>query len=144
MASLLPGTSLEPGRVVPGVELEDRGGPSVRVWDHRQRSALALSFLHADCAACDAFQRRLEAEAASELDVTRSRAVAVRNDGSPALSRFLGEAEPPVLVIVDRYGAAWRSYPASGHDFPEPSEVAATLWHLATMCPECGDTAWND
>jgi hypothetical protein len=144
MAKPLAGTSLERGRVVPGVELEDHGGAPIRVWDHRQRSALIISFLHAECEVCDAYQRRLEEEVAPDLATTRSRALAVRNDGSPAVRRFLGEAEPPVLVIVDRYGAAWTSYPAAGHHFPEPSELAATLWHLATMCPECGDTAWRD
>jgi hypothetical protein len=61
--------------------------------------------------------------------------------------RWLGvEPELPVVLVVDRDGAAWRSYPATGHRFPDPEEVTATLWHLATMCPECGvpTPGWED
>ena len=49
---------------------------------------------------------------------------------------------PPVVLVLDRYAAAWASYPAPGHRFPEPGEVVATLGHLAGMCPECGAATW--
>ena len=145
MTNLLPGTVLEAGRVVPGIALEERrSGSPVRLWDHRQRWSLVVSFLHADCDACDRFQASLEEEAGPDLATARARAIAVRGDGSDAPARFVGSGGPPLVLVIDRYGAAWRSYPAQGHDFPDPADVAGTLWHLATMCPECGDTAWND
>jgi hypothetical protein len=84
------------------------------------------------------YARRLVEGAADDVATADGRIEVIRDPGSEARRRFLGEEDPPVLVVVDRYGAAWRSYPAPFHDFPEPPEVAATLWHLATMCPECG------
>ena len=145
VTNLLPGTVLESGRVVPGVALvERRSGSPVKLWDHRQRASLVVSFLHAACDACERFQVALEDEAGPDLATARARAIAVRGDGSAGAARFVGPDGSPLVLVIDRYGAAWRSYPAPGHDFPDPREVAATIWHLSTMCPECGDTAWND
>jgi hypothetical protein len=60
-----------------------------------------------------------------------------------ARQRFLGPAgEIPLVLIVDRYGAAWSSFPSRGHAFPPPKEVVDTLRHLAFQCPECGAPAW--
>jgi hypothetical protein len=63
--------------------------------------------------------------------------------GARARRRFLGPAAKiPLVLIVDRYGAAWRSFPSRDHAFPPPQEIVDTLRHLAFQCPECGAPAW--
>lgn len=153
----LPGTVLEEGRVTPDAVLVDPvSGERVSLWDLRQRAAVVLAFLHAGCDACRAFARDL-AEVADELDWAGAvaRAVVPVPDqlaapvlvdlGWEASRRLLGEeAEVPVLVVLDRYGAAIESFPAGGHRFPAPAEIAATVTHLALQCPECGVSHWPD
>jgi hypothetical protein len=151
---LLAGTALEPDRVIPGVALTDAAGESRRLWDFRQRAALAVCFLHARCGSCRRYASAL-AELRDDLQEVDAIAVAivqepisvdirvfVDRDGG-ARRRMLGtESGPPLVLIVDRYGAAWRSFPAVGHSFPPPEAVMATLQHLAIQCPECGAPAW--
>jgi hypothetical protein len=136
VADALPGTVLEPGRVVPGAPLADaRTGHDVSAWSLRGRGSMVIAFVHAGCPRCANYIGRLERR---EPDLqTADGQLLVVEDGS--LSPWLGEeGQLPLVLVVDRDGAAWRSYPASLHDFPEPAEVVATVWHLATMCPECG------
>lgn len=151
----LPGTALTRGDVLPGTALTDpASGDEIRVWDFRGRAALVLCFLHAACDACATFARELDA-AQPEMALTDARAFAIFPQGSPsalpalvdpegeATRRILGaEGELPTLVVTDRYAAAWESYPILGHDFPPIAEVVGDLWHLATMCEECGVMAW--
>ena len=141
--ALLPGTKLEAGNVVPGTELTDAvTGSPVTPWAHRQRAAQVLIFVHPSCRACASFLSRLEEEAGDDIRTTGGRLAAVAADAGGA-DRFVDPEDAPVVIVLDRYAAAWSSYPAHGHDFPAPSEVAATLWHLATMCPECGVSTWD-
>lgn len=133
----LPGTTLDRGRVVPGAPLRNLAtGDDVSAWSFRGRTALVLCFLHEGCDACSSFLRSLDS-IEEDLRVAQAKVLAVSPDAR-ATERFLGSAELPLVVIVDRDGAAWTSYPAPQHDFPDPKELAATAWHLATMCPECG------
>ena len=151
----LSGTALEEGRVVPGVTFADPlSDAEVGLWGFRQRVALVLAFLHDRCAACRAFAEDLgtvrreldEADALPRAVLSEEEALAVPvlldpdRTGSRTL---LGEVhELPVIVIVDRYGAASSSFPAAGHRFPRAEEVAATVTHLALQCPECGVSHW--
>ena len=142
MTEALPGTVLERGRVVPGAPLTDvRTGDEVSAWSLRGLRAMVIAFVHAGCSKCEAFVTELEGHT-EDMEAAGGRLLVV--DGS--VPRWLGEAELPLVLVVDRDGAAWRSYPAAGHDFPEPAEVTATLWHLAMMCPECGvpTPGWED
>jgi hypothetical protein len=136
LTEALPGTVLERGRVVPGALLTDvRTGDRVSAWSLRGRRAVVIAFVHAGCSKCEAFLAELEGH--TEEMAAAGGQLLVVGDGS--VTRWLGEgAELPLVLVVDRDGAAWRSYPAAGHAFPDPAEVTATLWHLATMCPECG------
>jgi hypothetical protein len=137
MADTLPGTVVEAGAVVPGTALRDlETGREIRPWSFRHRTAVVLCFLHGECRRCRDFLDSLRAEE-EEVAGAGARVVAVDGDAP----RFLQD-EPPVILVVDRYAAACRSYPAPDHEFPEPSEVVATAWHLATMCPECGVSTW--
>jgi hypothetical protein len=126
------------GSVVPGAALTDAGtGRELSLWSLRQRSAAAVLFLHPECERCAAFEGALRRHH-DDIEEADGRIVVTHD----APERFLGVAEPPVILVVDRYAAAWRSLPAPGHAFPDPADVVATLWHLATMCPECGVSTW--
>lgn len=144
MSERLPGTVLDAGRVVPGTALRlEPGGGTLSLWDFRHRTAVVLCVLHPDCQPCDRFEAALRDRAGEDVATAGARIVGVRDPGSEGRRRLLGGSVPPVVIVVDRYGAAWQSYPAEGHHFPEPTEVAATVWHLATMCPECGVSTWD-
>jgi hypothetical protein len=154
---MLSGTVLKKGRVVPGVSFVDpSSGAEVNLWGFRQRVALVLAFLHGRCAACRAFAEDLSA-VRDDLDWADTRVHAVLpgpeelpvpvllDSGGAGTRRILGEdPELPVVLVVDRYGAASSSFPALGHRFPPAGEVAATAIHLAMQCPECGVSDWPD
>jgi hypothetical protein len=152
---VLAGTAIERNRVVPGTSMTvASSGAEVSMWDFRQRFSVAVCFLHDRCEACARYARKL-ADLEGDLRELDARAIVVLNetgvldlpvwvDGrARARQRFLGPAaELPVILIVDRYGAALRSFPSRDHAFPLPSEVVATLRHLAFQCPECGVPEW--
>lgn len=155
MAEVLPGTRLEVDRVVPDAPLlEARSGRAVSLGDFRHRQGLVLAFLHEDCPLCAAFAQALAgvgedlrlagAAGYAVLEAPRELALPVLVDrGGRLRARLLAPSEElPLVLVVDRFGAAWRSFPSAGHRFPAVSEVAATLWHLALACPECGAPVW--
>jgi hypothetical protein len=155
LTEVLPGTTLEKDRVVLGTRMtEASSGAEVSMWDFRQRFSVAVCFLHDRCEPCAGYARKL-ADLEGDLREVDARAIVVLSepgvlalpvwvDGrARARQRLLGRAaELPVILIVDRYGAALRSFPSRGHAFPLPEEVVATLRHLAFQCPECGVPEW--
>jgi hypothetical protein len=155
LTETLPGTALEKDRVVPSTRMTDApSGAEVSIRDFRQRFALAVCFLHDGCEFCAGYAGKL-AEVEGDLREVDARAIVVLSepgaldlpvwvDGrARARQSFLGPAaELPVILILDRYGAAMRSFPSRGHAFPLPREVVATLRHLAFQCPECGVPEW--
>lgn len=59
--------------------------------------------------------------------------------GRVATRKLLGsDAYPPVVVIVDRYGAATSAFAVHEHRFPRKEEIVAIVTHLALQGPECG------
>jgi hypothetical protein len=155
LTEVLPGTALEKDRVVPGTPMtQASSGAAVSMWDFRQRFSVAVCFLHDQCELCAAYARKL-ADLEDDLRVIDARAIVVLSERGVldlpvwvdvrgrARQRLLGpSAELPVILIVDRYGAALRSFPSRDHAFPPPAEVVATLRHLAFQCPECGVSEW--
>lgn len=155
LITTLEGTNLEIERVVPGTPMiSGSSGARVSLWDLRQRVAAAVCFLHERCEPCAAFARKL-AGSESELRGADAIALAVVSEAADlglavwidedahARRSFLGpKNDLPLVLIVDRYGAAARSFPSRGHVFPQPEEIVATLWHLAMQCPECGVSEW--
>jgi hypothetical protein len=155
LTEVLPGTALEKDRVVPGTPMTvASSGAEVSMWAFRQRFSVAVCFLHERCEACAGYARKV-ADLEGDLREVEARAIVVVSEsgvldlpvwidvGARARQRFLGPAaELPVILILDRYGAALRSFPSRGHAFPLPGEVVATLRHLAFQCPECGVPEW--
>jgi hypothetical protein len=151
----LPGTALEKDRVVPGTPMTEAStGTEVSMWDFRQRFSVAACFLHDRCERCAAYVRKL-ADLEDDFRVVDARAIVVLSErgvldlpvwvdvGGRARQRLLGpSAELPVILVADRYGAAWKSFPSRDHAFPPLEEVVATLRHLAFQCPECGVPEW--
>ncbi len=152
---LLSGTILEKERVVPDIAMTAAAsGSEMSLSDFRQRLALAVCFLHDRCENCARYAREL-AELADDFRQADATALVVLTEPASlelpvvvdtdarARQRFLGpSAELPLVLIVDRFGAASRSFPSRDHAFPAPQEVVATLWHLALECPECGVSTW--
>lgn len=140
---------------MPGTPMLDASsGAEVTMWDFRQRFSVAVCFLHDRCEVCAGYARKL-ADLEDDLHEIDARAIVVLSEPGTldlpvwvderarARQRFLATAsDPPVILIVDRYGAAWRSFPSRDHAFPPPAEVVATLRHLAFQCPECGVPEW--
>jgi hypothetical protein len=133
---------------------EVSSGAEVSMWDFRQRFSVALCFLHDRCEPCAAYAQKL-ADLEEDLREVDARAIVVLSESgvldlrvwidgrAGARQRLLGpSAELPVILIVDRYGAALRSFPSPNHAFSAPGEVVATLRHLAFQCPECGVSEW--
>ncbi len=151
----LPGTSLEEDAVVPDVAFHDAGGRPVSLWSFRQRNPVVLAFLHEGCEPCGRFARDLAALepeirwAGGVVRAVLARAsalalpVLVDPDGS-ARRRLLGpDADLPTVLVIDRYGAPWASYPVPGHRFPSAEEIVASVRHEAFQCPECGVPTWG-
>jgi hypothetical protein len=155
LTEVLPGTALEKDRIVPGTPMTvASSGAEVSIWDFRQRFSLAVCFLHDRCEPCAGYARNL-ADLEGDLREVDARAIVVLSESgildlpvwvdghARARRRFLGPAfQLPVILIVDRYGAALRSFPSRGHAFPTAEEVVATLRHIAFECPECGISEW--
>jgi hypothetical protein len=155
LTEVLPGTALEKDRVVPGRPMiAASSGAEVSMSDFRQRFSLVVCFLHDRCERCAGYARKL-ADLEGDLREVDARAIAVLSESgvldlpvwidsrARARQRLLGPAaELPLILIVDRYGAAVRSFPSRSHAFPLPEEVVATLRHLAFQCPECGVSEW--
>jgi hypothetical protein len=56
-----------------------------------------------------------------------------------ARQRFLGPAaELPMILIVDRYGAAWRSFPSHDHAFPLRGRWSRRCVILPSSVPSAG------
>jgi hypothetical protein len=122
----------------------------------RQRTAPVLAFLHDRCDACRGFAQDLLAieddfvwaDAVARAVVSREDDLPVPvfvDPGREATQKLLGgSADVPVVVIVDRYGAATSAFTAKEHRFPAKDEVAAVVTHLALQCPECGVSDWPD
>jgi hypothetical protein len=155
LTDTLAGTELELDRVVPGTPMTAASsGAQVSLWDFRQRVAVAVCFLHERCEPCAAFAwdlaplerelRDLDAVALAITAEVGDLALPIWVDeDARARERFLGrKGELPIVLIVDRYGAAQRSFPSRDHAFPPQEEIVATVRHLAMQCPECGVSEW--
>lgn len=143
----LAGTALAVGELLPDVALTDAGtGEEWRPSQLRQRSALVLGFMHADCGPCHRLLSRLEDW---EDDIrwadAQVRVVLPTPAASPfpvlldrrghARLRMLGpDGQIPTLLVANRYTAVAQAYPATGHAFPDAERIVAILRVLACDC----------
>ncbi len=148
----LPGTTLEKERGVPGLPVvESPSGLQRKLTDFRQRNSVILCLLHSNCASCAGFLESLSGhEEELRLSDAEVRVLLDEPEDSPfpvwvdrdnrARERLLGPGGVvPTIIVLDRYASAWEAFPARDHAFPDAGDVAATVWHLAIQCPECGD-----
>lgn len=152
---VLPGNTLEKERVLPSIAMTATAtGAETSLSDFRQRLALAVCFLHDRCETCARYAEEL-AELVEDFRQADATALVVLSEPASlnlpvlvdpdarARRRFLGPSvELPLILIVDKFGAASISFPSRDHAFPAPQDVVATLWHLALECPECGVSTW--
>lgn len=143
----LVGTALAADQLLPDVALTDaQSGEEWRPSQLRQRSALVLCFMHANCRPCTRLLSRL---ADWEEDIrwadTQVRVVLPVRADSPfpvlldrqghAQQQMLGpDGQIPTLLIANRYTAIVQAHPAAGHAFPDPERIIATLRVLACDC----------
>jgi hypothetical protein len=136
----LSGTALASGQLLPDVAFIDaQTGKQWRAGQLRQRSALVLCFMHADCEPCQDLLARLadreedirwaDAQVRVVLPVPAASPFPVLVDQhGKAQSRMLGHnGQIPTLVVANRYTAVVEAYPAAGHDFPDLEQIIATL-----------------
>jgi hypothetical protein len=141
---ILPGTVLEKDRVVPGTPMtEASSGAEVSMWDFRQRFSVAVCFLHDRCEACAGYAQKLAGLEGDLRDVDARAIVVLSEPGvldlpvwvdgrARARQRFLGPAaELPVILIVDRYVAALRSF----HLGAMPSRSRERWWRRCVTSP---------
>lgn len=143
----LAGTALTVEQMMPDVAFTDaETGEQWRPSQLRQRSALVLCFLHADCRPCHHLLAKL-AEREDDLRWTDAQVRVVLPEPAPvpfpvlldpqgdARSRILGEdGQLPTLVLADRYTSVVASFPAPEHDFPTAQEILKTTRLLACDC----------
>lgn len=145
--TMLPGTALTVEQLLPDVTFTDAAtGDEWRPSQLRQRSALALCFLHRDCEPCRQFLADL-AERKGTIDWADAQVRVVLPEPASlpfpvlldprgeARSRMLGDdGELPTVLVADRYTSVVQSFPAPDHDFPEIDGVVKTLFLLACDC----------
>jgi len=155
-------------QIIPPLTARTADGRVVQAWDYKQKRALAIVFLHADCRRCVDFLERLR-ENASELKEREAVAlvifsetpsshenfpaqIVVAADVSGKSQRaFLGEgAFSPAgqallgVFVTDRYGelrAQW-SGPHEGA-LPQPGEILEWLSQIQMACEECFPPEWK-
>lgn len=143
----LLGTKLAPDQLLPDMAFtEADSGEEWRPSKLRQRSALVLCFMHADCAPCHAWASAL-AEHDDELQWSDAQVrvvlptaadspfpVLLDPDGEARARMLDADGQIPTVLVADRYSAVAESHPAADHDLPEPDEILRRLWLLACDC----------
>jgi peroxiredoxin len=158
---------LRKGQLIPPLSIHAPDG-RVRAWDYKQKKNLAIAFLDANCAPCEAFLRALT----SHADALREReAVALivfleqpsrrLTDSLPAeiivgsdipgrsARAFLGDdafAAPGFLrgavFVTDRYGELSAQWPTERHKFPPLAEILSALDYVQMACDSCSAPSW--
>jgi peroxiredoxin len=155
-------------QMIPPVTARALDGRVVRAWDFKQKKNLALAFLHAECAECEAWLRAL-ARSAAQLDEHEAVALAVfpaspqralENLAPPIIvavdmsgrsqRRFLGDdafssagLERAGVFVADRFGELFAAWPAyRNHKLPSVEELLSWLAHIQVACEECGAPSW--
>jgi len=156
-------------QIIPPLAARTIAGQIVRAWDYKQKKALLIAFLHADCARCARFVERLR-ERAAELAEREAVALvifsevppATLSDGLPAHIVFAtdmsGQAQHAFLggtvfgpagqqkvgvFVTDRYGELFAQWMGGDDALPGVPEALNWLAQIQIACEECGAPHWS-
>ena len=93
--------------IVPPLTLHSLDGRTVRAWDFKQKKNLVILFLHAGCASCEDYLRRIAADSAVWKENGAVVLVALLGSPSRAATDFLPDN---VIVGLDPSGRAVDAY----------------------------------
>jgi hypothetical protein len=155
--------------IIPPLTLRSLDGRAVRAWDFKQKKNLVILFLHAGCALCEDYLRKIAGDAAAWKENGAVVLVALLGSPSRSATDFLpdnvivgldpsgraanaylgrdslapaGDARLGVFV-TDRYGeliVRWEI--ETRHKFPSPSTLRAHLERIELSCDECSTPLW--
>jgi peroxiredoxin len=157
------------GQLLPPLTLRTTAGSVVRAWDFKQKRNLVIAFLHAGCARCEEFMRRL-ADGAAELAERNAVALIVLPEtpsaafaetlppaillgaelSGHAARAYLGEEafssnglERVGVFVADRYGELFAQWVvASEEGLPAFAELRRRLAQMEIACEGCGTSEW--
>ncbi len=155
-------------QLIPPLTARAADGRVVQAWDYKQKRALAIVFLHADCRVCADYLRRLR-ETAADLKEREAVALVVFSE-TPASHQdfpaqivvaadvtgksqraFLGDdAFGPAgqahigVFVTDRYDEL-RAQWSGRHEaaLPQPGEILSVLDQAQMACEECFPPEWK-
>ncbi|OGI40309.1 MAG: hypothetical protein A2V91_02795 [Candidatus Muproteobacteria bacterium RBG_16_64_10] len=156
-------------QIIPPLAGRTTGGQMVRAWDYKQKKALLIAFLHADCARCARFVEQLR-ERAAELAEREAVALVIFSEVPPAAlsgnllahiifatdmsgqaqHAFLGEEvfgpagqQQVGVFVADRYGELFVQWVGGDVALPGVPEAISWLAQIQIACEECGAPHWN-
>ncbi|MGH9815934.1 MAG: hypothetical protein ACRD5F_11875 [Candidatus Acidiferrales bacterium] len=160
---------LTPRQIIPPLTARTAGGRTVQAWDYKQKRALLIAFLHAECTECDAFLARLLRDAARLADLEATALVVLPATPLPQVSvglpphvvvaadvtgrsrrAFLGQdqfdSRAPSrgvgVFVTDRFGELYAQW-YGGHDaLPGLPDAFGWLHQIQLACDECGAPHW--
>ena len=154
--------------VVPPLAARTLAGQMVRAWDYKQKKALLIAFLHADCSRCTHFVGQLR-ERAAELAERDAVALVIFSEVPPAAlndlpahivvaSDMSGQAQHAFLAeevfgpagqqqigvfVADRYGELFARWVGGDSALPGVPEALSWLAQIQIACEECGAPHWS-
>lgn len=155
-------------QIIPPLAARTTAGQIVRAWDYKQKKALLIAFLHADCAQCARFIEQLR-ERAAELAERDAVALVVFSEVPPAAltnlpahivvasdmsgqaqHAFLGEEvfgpagqQQVGVFVADRYGELFAQWVGGDDVLPGVPEALSWFAQIQIACEECGAPHWN-
>lgn len=155
-------------QIIPPLAARTVAGQIVRAWDYKQKKALLIAFLHADCARCVRFVEQL-GERAAELAEREAVALVIFSELPPATlssslpahiviaadmsgqtqHTFLGEEvfgtagqQQVGVFVADRYGELFAQWVGGDDALPGVPEALGWLAQIQIACEECGAPHW--
>ena len=156
-------------QLIPPLAARAPGGQIVRAWDYKQKKALLIAFLHAECSRCARFIKQLR-ERAAELAEREAVALVVLSEVPPAAltdnlpaniilaadmsgqaqHAFLGEEvfgpagqQRVGVFVADRYGELFAQWVGGDGALPGVHETLSWLAQIQIACEECGAPHWS-
>jgi hypothetical protein len=160
---------LELRQMIPPLAARTLAGAMVRAWDYKQKKALLIAFLHADCPRCARFLEQLY-ERAAELAEREAVALVIFSEVPPAAltgslpahiviatdmsgqaqHAFLGEEvfgpagqQLVGVFVADRYGELFAQWVGGDSALPGVPEALSWLAQIQITCEECGAPHWS-